>query len=280
MDLGLIVNVENPQYAELVFRRAKDSGFDFGQVSITWQPITTHVVTDIIAAANKVGFRIRSVFCLTNLLALNESMDAEDAVGLAINHELLSDCRSLCMWSGTHAKSWTEPNLINQGDDTFYELVGGVHKLMAAANDSQWPLLLQPCHAHVLHDIASSLKLAEEFQRSKVSICFDPAYLIGPNVYVKRGQVLPRLIDALAPSADIICIRDMIVDESGVTRHVLPGKGALDMTGMIGALKKNAPADALWMLRPPPLVNTEELIEAREYVQDLLAREDAGAASV
>jgi sugar phosphate isomerase/epimerase len=84
----------------------------------------------------------------------------------------------------------------------------------------------------------------------------------------------------LAPSADIICIRDMIVDEGGVTRHVLPGKGALDMTGMVGALKKNASPDALWLLRPPPLVNTEELTEAREYVQDLLAREDAGAASV
>jgi hypothetical protein len=89
--------------------------------------------------------------------------------------------------------------------------------------------------------------------------------LISPTLYPKRNQILPQIIAALAPSADIVMVGDILINEDLVARPIA-GKGGLSMQPLVAALKKNASENAIWLLDAHPSFGADELEEARNLI--------------
>jgi sugar phosphate isomerase/epimerase len=276
MDLGVVVTIETPNQAEAVFRRAVAAGFTFGQVNLACHPLTVFDIRDVAVAARKFSFKIVAVGCTANLLRLAENSlmggDEADLVTLAQNMAMLDDCKKLVLWSGTHSRRWMDPNLLNLGEDAYFAMVFELHRLLGRLGNLPITVLLQPCYAHILHDVATTLRLSEDFPDDRVCIALDIAYLIAPTVYAKHPQVLPQMVSALAPMADIITFSDIIL-EDGRLSHPLPGHGTLNFPALLNALASNVRPGIPHLLQTAPTHRVTDLEAAREYLTEITISE-------
>lgn len=271
MQLGVVATIENPRFADVVFRRAKEAGFEFGQVNFAWSPLTPDIIADAAASAANAGFKVVGVGCLANLLRLAEGWivggDEDDLLTLGRNVTVFPDCKNLVLWSGTYARKWNEPNLLNQGEDAYYAMVFELQRLLGQLPTGQVTIALQPCYAHILHDVSTTLRITEDFEDNRVALNLDPAFMIAPTLYSKHPQVLTQIVAALAPMARMITLSDLIIRDASVT-HPLPGRGTLDFKALIKAIDENAAQDAPRLISPPPTATVEDLIAAHQYVDD------------
>jgi sugar phosphate isomerase/epimerase len=269
MDLGVLVTIETPEFAGVVFRKVKQAGVDFGLVNFVWSPLSADIVKQVAESARANDFTVKAVSCPTNLLRLSEASssgsDVKDLHHLIQNMALFEDCRHVVLWSGTYARKWNEPNLLNQGEDAYFAFVFELQGLMGTIAYSTSRVAITPCYAHVLHDLSTSLRIGDDFPDGRVSLCFSPAHLISPTLYPKRNQILPQIIAALAPSADIVMVGDILINEDLVARPIA-GKGGLSMQPLVAALKKNASENAIWLLDAHPSFGADELEEARNLI--------------
>jgi sugar phosphate isomerase/epimerase len=269
MDLGAAVTIDNPQFAEVVFRRAKEAGFTFGQINLEWHPITVATIREVAQAASKQNFRVVSVSSNANLLRLAEaslvSGGEMDLVTLAQNLPLFGDCKTMVMWSGTYARRWTEPNLLNLGEDAYFAMVFELHRVLSKLADHGVTLAIQPCYAHILHDVATTLRLADDFADGQVCIALDPAYMIAPTTYNRHPQAVPQIVAALAPLAHIVSISDLQIDDGKVS-HPLPGLGTLNLVELVKALNANTKPDILRLIPAADASSVEQLSAAIKHV--------------
>ena len=271
MQLGVVVTIENPRYADVVFRRAKEAGFDHGQVNFAWSPLTPDIIADSARAAASNGFRVVAVGCLANLLRLAESWvvggDESDLLTLGRNLRAFPECTKIVMWSGTYARKWTEPNLLNQGEDAYFAMVFELQRLLRQLPAGDFAIALQPSYAHILHDVETTLRLSEDFEDGRVCLDLDPAYMIAPTLYSKHPRALTQIVAALAPNSLIITLSDLIIHETNVT-HPLPGRGTLDFRALIKAVDENTSPNAPRLLNPHSTATVEDMIASRQYVLD------------
>ena len=271
MQIGVVVTIENPRFADVVFRRARDAGYDFGQVNFAWSPLTPDIIADAARSAARHGFRVVAVGCLANLLRLAEGWivggDENDLLTMGRSLKAFPECGKIALWSGTYARKWTEPNLLNQGEDAYYAMVFELQRLLGQLPDGGVTIALQPCYAHILHDVATTLRLSEDFDEGRVCLDLDPAYMIAPTLYSKYPQVLTQIVSALAPMATMVTLSDLIIRETSVS-HPLPGRGTLDFRALLRAVDENAPIDAPRLINPHPTASIEELLAARQYIDD------------
>ncbi|MDR3711117.1 MAG: hypothetical protein P4L33_22670 [Capsulimonadaceae bacterium] len=275
MELGVVVTIENPRFADVVFRRAREAGFDHGQVNFVWSPLTASIIRHVAAAAETHAFRVVAVGCLANLLRLADkavhSEDEADLLALGRNIDAFGDCRKLVLWSGTYARKWTEPSLLNLGEDAYFAMVFELQRLLGQFTEPALTVALQPCYAHILHDIATTLRLPDDFAADRVTLNLDPAYMIAPTLYSKHPEIVGRIIAALAPMASLVTLSDLIIRESSLT-HPLPGRGTLDFRNILEAIETNAAADIPHLLHPHSAAVMEDLVAARQYVLDCAGR--------
>jgi len=273
MDLGVVVAVENPEFAEAVFTKVKQAGFDFGLVNFIWSPLTQEIVESVSKAAVDSGFSIRAVGCPANLLRLSESSssgsDETDLAVLIQNLPLFADCQYISLWSGTYAKKLMGANLLNQGDNAFFAMSFELQVLLDRAAYSQIKFAIMPCYAHVLHDVATSLRLTDEFTDGRVGLNLDPAFLISPTNYSKRHQILPRIATVLAPGAAIISLSDILVRDTTMSYPAI-GSGGIDFKSLIATLTENADQNAVWVLNAHPLWGVDELASIKNRVVSML----------
>ncbi len=276
MDLGVVVTIETPNQAEPVFRRAVAAGFTFGQVNFACQPLTAFDIREVAASARKFQFRVVAVGCTANLLRLAENSlmggDEADLITLAQYMPALDNCQKLVLWSGTHSRRWMDPNLLNLGEDAYYAMVFELHRLLGRLGNMPVTLLLQPCYAHILHDVATTLRLSEDFPGDRVCISLDIAYMIAPTVYAKHPQVLPQMVAALAPMADMVTFSDIVL-EDGTLTHPLPGHGTLNFPALLNALALNVRPGIPHLLQSAPGTRLDDLSEAREFLTEITISE-------
>jgi sugar phosphate isomerase/epimerase len=276
MDLGVVVTIENPQYAAVVFRRATEAGFRFGQVNFACRPITPQIIREVAAAAKKYSFLVVSVGCSANLLRLIEGPmmggDESDLITLCQHMSALDNCKRLVLWSGTYARRWTEPNLLNQGEDAYFAMIFEIHRLLGRLGGLPITIAIQPCYAHIVHDVATALRISEDFPDGRVCLALDAAYLIAPTVYARHPQILPQIISALSPMADIVCISDVKL-EDGRIAHLLPGQGTLNFPALLKTLGTEVRTGTPHLLNAQPTSNLEELVDARRYLTEITIAE-------
>jgi sugar phosphate isomerase/epimerase len=126
-----------------------------------------------------------------------------------------------------------------------------------------------PCYAHVLHDVATSLRLTDEFTDGRVGLNLDPAFLISPTNYSKRHQILPRIATVLAPGAAIISLSDILVRDTTMSYPAI-GSGGIDFKSLIATLTENADQNAVWVLNAHPLWGVDELASIKNRVVSML----------
>jgi len=272
MDMGVVVTIDNPVNSESRFSRARTAGFSSGLVNFIGHPITATIVRHVAIAAKNQGFATISVGSGVNLLRLSDSSttstDESDLLSLAENMSLFDGCSRVMLWSGSYARKWSEPNLLNQGEDAYFAMVFELHRTIGRLSGVPVRFLLQPCYAHILHDVATCLRLSDDFDSEKVSLALDVSHMVAPTMYAKHPQILPQIISALAPSAALALLSDMTILDSVVT-YTLPGHGALNMRGILASLDVHLPAGAPRLLNPPDNRTAEELAAAYAFLTEV-----------
>jgi hypothetical protein len=278
MDLDVVVTIENPNDSEASFARARNAGFSRGLVSFAWRPLTATVVRHVAIAAKNQGFTTIAVGSGANLMSLRDSTlsttDESDLMSLAENMVLLDGCNRLMIWSGSYARKWSEPNLLNQGEDAYFAMVFELHRIIGLLAGVSVTIMVQPCYAHILHDVATCLRLPEEFPVEKVCLALDVACMVAPTTFSRHPLVLPQITAALAPTADIALISDLAIQDA-VLCYPLPGKGVLNMRSVLAALDANLPADKPRLLNAHGSPTSAELAAAKAFISEAATAQSA-----
>lgn len=274
MDLGIVVTIENPNESEANFARAKEAGFDKGLVYFSWRPVTATLVRHVALAAKNQGFETIAVGSGSNLLRLADtpavSTDESDMMTLAENMAMLDGCSKLMVWSGSYARKWSEPNLLNQGEDAYFAMVFEIHRILGRLSGIPFTLMLQPCYAHILHDVATCLRLTDDFETDKVCLALDIAYMVAPTMYAKHPQMMPQLISALAPVAEMALISDLSIKDTEIS-YPLPGRGVLNLPAVMTSLTKALPPEKPVLLNTRAATSVRRLNNARIAVTEAMS---------
>lgn len=276
MDLGIVVTINNPAESEAQFTKAREAGFSFGQVNFAWHGIAADSVRQVALAAKQQGFHTIAAGCPINPLRLNEDLlmnvDEKDFIRVAENMGMLDNCEKLVFWSGTYARQWMEPNLLNQEQDAYFALVVEIKRLQGRVAGIPCAFLVQPYFTHILHDAHVCERLVDDFPDGSVRLALNPSYLITPTVYSHRTTVLPNIISSLAPLADIAYLSDTYLRDDNTFNYPLPGQGALQFVPVLKALKTELPADTPLLLQPPSPLSVAALKAAQSFVTDAASK--------
>lgn len=279
MDLGVVVTINNPAESEAQFTKAREAGFSFGQVNFSWHGIAPESVREVALAAKQQGFRAIAAGCPINPLRLNEDLlmnvDEKDFVRVVENMAMLDNCQRVVFWSGTYARQWMEPNLLNQEQDAYFALVVEIKRLQGRVSGIPCIFAIQPYFTHILHDARACQRLIDDFPDGSVRLAFNPAYLITPSVYSHRATVLQTVISSLAPLADIAYLSDTYLRDDNSFNYPLPGQGALQFVPIVKALNENLAKDTPILLQPPAPLSVASLKASENFIAEAASK--AGA---
>jgi len=272
MDLGVVVTINNPAESEAQFTKAREAGFSFGQINFAWHGISPDSVRQVALAARSQQFRTVAAGCPINPLRLNEDLlmnvDERDFIRVVENMAMLDNCRRVVFWSGTYARHWTEPNLLNHEQDAYFALVVELKRLQGRVAGIPTVFTIQPYFTHIIHDVASSERLNDDFPDGSVRLALNPAYLVTPTLYSHRASVVPTLIATLAPQTEIAYLSDTFLRDDDTFNYPLPGQGALQMVPVLKSMKANLSAETPILLQPPTPLSSAALKGAQGFINE------------
>ena len=279
MDFGIVVTVENPRKSGASFRKVVEAGYSRGVVVITWHPLDANAVREVAVAARKEGFTTLAAGCDVNLLRSNDlgitANDEVDLINLCESMAMLDNCERLIIRSGSYGRRWSEPNLLNQGEDAYYAMVFEMRRLLGKLSGIPLTFVLQTNYAHILHDVNSTLRLSEDFPDGRVVVALEPAAMIAPRMFARHPEVVRQIVDALVPASDMVLVSDLSLHDERI-EYMLPGRGMLNFPEIAAAIHREIKDGTPVVLRPPLSASVADLIAAREFLTSAVS---ASAAS-
>jgi hypothetical protein len=208
MELGTVVTVSDPILSEGVFSRARECGFGFGQVDIAFDNITSESLSRIAGSADSAGFEVIALGTRINPMRFEDDglpggKAERDFIAIAQHSGKFAECRAIVVWSGTLAKDWLRPTLLNHEKGAVYALASSLGRMLEVSRPYAASVLLRPCFAHVVHDPDTCDRALTRFRGTDLGIALDPAYLVNPVNVTHLDEAIERLIMRVGPRAEI-----------------------------------------------------------------------------
>ncbi len=270
MDLGVMVNIYEETEFTGAFEDAVEAGFTHGQVNVFLPRVTAEEVRLLALAARAAQFFVDAVGCYCNPLRPEDAslhhVDYNDWKTIAANMSMMNGVSRIVCWSGTLGKTLTTPNLLNQEEDTFNQMVNAIRSMLEDTRGLQVQILLEPFTAHVMCDGKTCARLAQKFPAGEVKLALDAPNVISHKEFAHRDQRVREFVAEVAPYVGIVHLKDMARDDNGHRRFPRAGAGVLDYGAYMRAIVDRVPSVPIIV---DHVYSVREMIAARLFVEEV-----------
>lgn len=250
---------------------AQTAGFGACQLTFRWDAMPGEVVFAE-AACRRLGLEVAAFGVYVNLLRPDDGTFHGVSIVAARNViEAMADtrCRRLVMYSGTYGRRPTDADPANWQPEARETIRTELLDLALRLRIHGALLCLEPHYAHVLRTPQEYLSFARAVEPDVLRVVLDVPNLVRPEQYDQLPELLPRIVETLAPLVGLIHFKDISRLPDGRITLPAPGQGRLDFARFIAAIRAHA-IEAPAIIEHVDENSVSALRAAREFVERYL----------